>query len=224
MTRMVINPHWLPPGNPDLTFQSVAASSSNLTTHTFTNRPSGAEDTNKFVIVLLDWVINSGTAQLPSSVTIGGETATLLAEASPGPASRRMGVYGVFLPTGTTATVVVTFAVAHLRVGCCVLRLVSAHMDVVNVISTATSGTTSVSQAVTVPNGGVGVAFDNMSDGSADPQNSIWGGAGVTEVADQNTGGSNAITVGLITQPTTVSVVNNADGGNDFLFVAWAPS
>jgi len=81
------------------------------TTHTFTSRAIGAvppAGKTRLVVVTVDYVNTGGTAGI-SGVTIGGVAATLVKQQNSG-GIPGCGIYALAVPSGTTATIVVTTA------------------------------------------------------------------------------------------------------------------
>lgn len=93
------------------TFQTATGDPANATTYTFTSQPIGAAGATRRVVVA---VANRDIAAVPTSVTIGGVSATM----DEGIASiGAVSIWSVVVPTGTTATIVVTYTSANTYCG-----------------------------------------------------------------------------------------------------------
>jgi hypothetical protein len=86
------------------TFVTSVSDTSNATTYTFTDASVGAADSTRKVYVTVHW---GGAAVTLSSATIGGVSATIHEQDAQG-SSRQCAIISAALPTGTTATVVIT--------------------------------------------------------------------------------------------------------------------
>lgn len=98
-------------GKPQISIGYVteAGSPSNLTTYTFSGTSIGAASADRVVIVAVAGM--TGSARTISSVTIGGNTATVaVTQASTSGTGTRIGLYYLAVPAGTTADIVVTFS------------------------------------------------------------------------------------------------------------------
>ena len=123
----------------------------------YTSMGIGTADTNRIVAVVIVWRTN-GAAGI-SAVTIGGVSATHVAGAdgsSPNALSLSE-IWYAAVPTGTTATVAVTFNSSSGRSSCATYRIITVTPAPTNAnASGAASG--DVSAALTVPSGGKGIA------------------------------------------------------------------
>ncbi len=94
-------------------WQGSAEDTSNATIYTFTGQPIGTADTARFVVVGVAMV---GTAaRTVSTLTIGGISASKLTAAGVQNGNTDLEFWGVVVPTGTTATVVMTASGACTR-------------------------------------------------------------------------------------------------------------
>lgn len=91
---------------PVVTHRDATSSASNLTTYTFAGVAIGPASADRYVVVAAH--TDCGVAS-PTVVTIGGINATLL-EANDG-----VGLFMALVPTGTTASIVVTFSASCSR-------------------------------------------------------------------------------------------------------------
>lgn len=150
---------------------------------TFSNISVGAADANRRLYALFH-VGNVNTAI--SSVTIGGVTATQVALKNTGLGTFAM--YYADVPTGTTATVVITTAV---NANACILtlyRTTFANPVLLTPFAISNFGGTTLSQPVSVANGGAFMAMDfcqggftqtftyNGTDSIATDDVRTWGG------------------------------------------------
>jgi hypothetical protein len=120
-----------------LAFNGSAVLQLSAATYTFNNVPIGAANDNRYVII----AINAATALSPgtvSSVTVNGQTATIVYQATQ--SGYTVAYAGVMLPTGTTATVVVTFGASA---GTCGIGSYSALVTSTTPILTANNGSSS---------------------------------------------------------------------------------
>lgn len=115
----------IPPDSATTRYVTTVSSTTDLTTYTFSNASIGTAASDRYVIV--GFSASTGTAGITiSSVTIAGITATLLskAEYSATSASRVSGIYMAAVPTGTTATIVVTYSSTMARMALNVYRCI----------------------------------------------------------------------------------------------------
>lgn len=97
---------------PTVAYTDSASSTADATTYTFTAAAIGTAGPDRFVVV---GIFGSKASALNiSTVTIGGISATLLAVSTLDP-NRNLSFFGAFVPTGTTADVVVTFDTSAVR-------------------------------------------------------------------------------------------------------------
>lgn len=100
-------PAFCPKSSISSTYIDTVSDTANNTSYTFTNAPVGAADSNRTVILEIGWRGNGSTVSTPTSVTIGGSTAYFVSKTSV-PISG-IATYWLPYPTGTTATITVTF-------------------------------------------------------------------------------------------------------------------
>lgn len=91
---------------PTYTYNTRSLDTSDATTYTYTNLNIGTAAVDRFVIVTI--TSRGGSVTTITSVTIGGNAATQLAFVNSGVSGGYAAIYGLLVPTGTTATVVVT--------------------------------------------------------------------------------------------------------------------
>jgi hypothetical protein len=209
---------------PEVAYQGRTIDTSSSSTYTFTSQPFGAADINRRAIVVIHTSINaSGSSTVQDSVTIGGITATKLASAvNLTTDTLEVGIWGVDLPTGTTATVVVNKVGAdnHDHCSCSTYRVISSDLAVSDSgthVSTATCtvdvnvatdgvviagyiATTATTATTWTGNSGLTLDYDvNNSDGDAEREAGSSGGSLVADttftVAAANSGAANALAV-----------------------------
>jgi hypothetical protein len=166
-----------PPPPPSLEFRVSAVDVADLTTYTFSTVDIGAADSTRRVIV---GVAGSATSpQTLSSATIGGVGATIHVNNS---SVDHSSLISALVPTGTTATIAVTFSGAQFCAGIGIYRLINETVSTPH--ATATDLTLSsgvLSTTINVPSNGALVAICKAF-GSATPT-CAWSGA--TERYDQ---------------------------------------
>lgn len=139
---------------PSITYNGSASNDTNITTYTFTSVSIGTAATNRIVMVAV--TSSSGTpARTITSATIAGVSATVL-DVNTSFTNRTAFIYAN-IPTGTTATIVVTFSGAMTR--CAVGSYSLYNLKSTNYIDSGTgsfSGTASAT--VSVPADGIVIA------------------------------------------------------------------
>lgn len=132
------------------------SSTSGLTTYTFTGRNIGTADSNRYVMVCLGW--SNSTTRTVSSVTVGGQAATVVATGS------QVAIYRIAYPTGTTADIVVTMsgACTAMSVGLFDTRCRASPYAFDSGANNATATTVTVAN-VGVNNGGFLIGVARMS-------------------------------------------------------------
>ncbi len=142
-------------GQANFEYITAATSGTDTATYTFASTAVGTAhaDREVFVLVAVRAQHTSGLgALLVNSVTIGGNTATLVGSTFvqiDESASHRLLLYRIALPTGTTSTIAVNLNRAALRCGIAVYRVVK--LDNFTLVDVQTS--TSDPPAVTVNKG-----------------------------------------------------------------------
>ena len=209
-----------------ITNTDFASDTTTQTTYNFSARnfAIGSADPSRLVVVVVG-ARQAGTVGAASGVLINGSTASLVVSGAdstaPSGATSTLDIYQLAVPTGTTATVAVTYPSAMLRAGCAVYSILGSNGVVPSGAAIATSLTTvNPSASITVPTGGgtiLGAAIS--AAGSATPTNytqdqsvavsTLWFVAG----HDTAHSGSTSYTV------TTTGGSNDPVGA----FAAWAP-
>lgn len=142
---------------PTFTYNGTAADSTDLTTYSFAGVSIGTAATNRLVYVQVNF--NAAAARRISSATIGGISATIIDTAGQG-----NGTFVIYanVPTGTTATISITFDAVCTR---CVIgsyslfNLKSQEPVAIAYATTWTAG--AISAPVDVPDGGIIIAGVN---------------------------------------------------------------
>ena len=212
-----------------LAYQSNMVNTADQTNYTWTSMAAGAANANRWLIALC-FANRAGTASsladgLPTSVTIGGVTATKLVEqgreTSGTPTPSGIAAWIAKVPTGTTATVVANYPNGNRRAGCTLLSLIHSGDPAASPIFTGhqtidTTADFNVSFS-SVLNGGF--FFMAGLDSSAG-RTVTFSGTGVTEVVDVLVEGGAQMAAAVLaagaTGVVTVSA-NNADS-----YAIWA--
>lgn len=173
--------------NLEISNTASATDGTDLTTYTFSAQSIGVAESNRFIVVGAA-ARATANGRTISSVTIGGNSATQIVavSADDGGNSRAAGLFGLVVPTGTTADIVVTFSGAMTRAGVGIWRIMGLRSATAKDTQTDTTSPT-LSWTLDIPVGGVGigVAFMNNNAGTT------W--TGLTEDFD-NVVESNTIT------------------------------
>jgi hypothetical protein len=164
---------------PAISHVSNAVDAVNRTTYTFSSQALGAAAADRRIVVVAGG--GGGSIGTTSAVTVGGVSATQVAEYTDG--TNISAIWWAEVPTGTTGDVVVTFSVTKGDCGIVCYRLTGAD----TVLSTATTGTgtsspESFSGTVGTPNNAVVVA--GVFWAGTDQVTTTWTGD-VTEDVDQ---------------------------------------
>lgn len=204
-----------PTGN----YNANTGSNTASTTFTFTSVSIGTASSTRYVVVAM---IAQGASASPTSVTVGGISATSAAAAVT--SSNRAELWIAAVPTGTTANIVVTFAASTTR--CAVGSFSVYDITSTTPVNTATSsGSTSMTLSVNTNANSVviGTAF---SSGSA--PDATW--VGVTESYDTDSfssGGGRTATAGIATgvvsaTPRTVTCVITGSSSPVGVCASWS--
>jgi hypothetical protein len=144
---------------PTITYNATANSGVDLTTYTFTGVGIGTAATNRLVYIAVTFT--AAAARRISSATIGGISATIVDFAAQG-----NGTFFIYanVPTGTTATVAITFDAVCLR--CLIGSYSIFDLKSTTPLTTAfatTWSSGSISASVNVPADGIIIAGVNNS-------------------------------------------------------------
>lgn len=166
-----------------LTYVTNVTDSTDQTTYTFASTSIGTASSDRVVVVVIGSRANA--ARSISSVTVGGNSATAIATANnSGGGAEIAAIYAVAVPSGTTASIVVTFSAAMLRIAVGVYTLTGTG-GAVTAYGTATqtpSGSSPTDSTIDCPANG-GILAVNFSNSSA-TSSTTW--TGLTERFDVN--------------------------------------
>lgn len=163
-----------PPPPPSSEFRTSVVDATDQTTYTFNNVDIGVAHSTRRVVVAV------ASVSTISSATIGGVSATIHIQVGSGD---QAGLISAVVPTGTTATISITFTAAGLMCGIGVYRLINETSGSPHATASDTTVATGVlSTTINVPTNGslfaVAKAFQK-----AGPLTFTWSGA--TERYDQ---------------------------------------
>lgn len=137
----------------DIAYTDGASSSSNTFTYTFSNIGIGAAATGRIVAVCAAINATSATTYGISSITIGGVAATMAVRSS---GNKNAAIAYAVVPTGTTATIVVTLTGSGTPGRCVITAFrIVGYSDPAPIVASAFSDTAvaSVSASIAVPSG-----------------------------------------------------------------------
>ena len=196
---------FLVPPIASISLTDTAADAADLTTYTFTSRSIGAAEQSRFIIVG-SGQRNSG--QTIVSMTIGGVTASLIKRQVGASGFNVVELWGAYVPTGTTATISITWSSAIARCAIAVYRAV--YLQSSTAVATYSSTADPMATSINVPDGGVAVAF---SYGAANTTNT-W--TGLTEDVDSTVESQcySSASASFVAAQTSLSV--SCDGGIAF--------
>jgi hypothetical protein len=196
---------------PTLSYQTTTESGTDTTTYTFAGTAIGAESAARHVVVATAGVAGAG---LINSVTLGGNGMTEVVTVIGG-AAMRGGIYILAVPTGTTASIVVTFANTQNRCGLAVWALYG--LNSATAVDTATA-TAEGSLNLDTQDGGIVVAYGQLNSSG---QTMAWTGvtADATQTGENVKWSASASNVAAET-PRTVSTNITPDNGNAQVYMA----
>lgn len=143
-------------------------------TYTFSALDIGTASATRHVVV---GVISSGTSPSVSSVTVAGNSATMVVQVDE--SNLRIGLWIVAVSSGTTGDVVVTHSSSMLRCGVIVWAVYD--LSSATATATATDIVPTLSQSLTINAGGIGIGLaDGYQSGSAQ----TWTWTELTENVD----------------------------------------
>ncbi|RAZ75849.1 hypothetical protein [Mesorhizobium atlanticum] len=161
-----------------------ATDSSAATTYTFSNHAIGAAATNRYILVQVSGTVSAVSRNI-TSITVGGSTPTTLATTSGTTQRGCQGFYIISIPTGTTATTVVTFDGSMQCAQLSVWRLTGlSSLTAVDTQYVESSSTTNLSCTINVKNGGA-IFAGSVNRGNLPTQ--TWSGANKENGAVVNT-------------------------------------
>lgn len=163
-----------------ISFLQLVRDDSDLTTYTYASQNFGGADPRRYLIAALGGRAN--VARTLNGVTIGGVTATSLANVTVG-TTGIVSLWSAYVPTGASGDVVATYSGGMLRTSCALFRLLS-DSDATVPTDSQTDNTLSgsdLSVSLAVPVGGVAIAAIHTN--TTGTSSATW--SGVTESYDQ---------------------------------------
>jgi len=190
----------IPPVAPTVTYVgSNNKGSTQAVTQTYTNEPIGTAAADRFVVVAV-----AGRGGASATVTIGGTNAPSIVTASSGSANN-IGLFGLLVTSGTTATIVVTYnasstsAIAVYNVN---LGSASSTPTDTDAAQKGTSVSTISMTALTVPTNGVAIVAGYYASngtltwtGASADASVVFGTSRILGAAHTSTAGTNTITL-----------------------------
>lgn len=165
----------------DITLADSATDTANSSSYTFSGLSLGSTAADRHIVVCFE-CRGLGTTETVTGVTVGGESATVIVTARDDDTNYHLACVAIVeLPTGTSADVVVTLSSGALRAACQVYRLTGIDASEHDT-GTGTSGTTSASADLDVPDGGVVVGCAVCGHASSGNADVTW--SGLTEDVD----------------------------------------
>ena len=208
-----------------ITYIGNTSDGTNQTTYTFTGVSIGTASSDRVVIVAPFGRANTTSSMSISSITVGGNTPTTnVAQTSGGGStSSAQGIYSINVPSGTTATIAVTFSTGALRANIAVWTMTGTNgLTTASATANSITGSPTVSTTINVPANGGAVA--SASGGGS---TTTW--TGLTEDFDTLVEAANTYTGShnnFLASQTGLSVSANFSGGttDPLLVVAsWGP-
>ena len=138
--------------------------------HEYTSAPIGTADATRIVIVGI--FLDDSSETVPSSVTIGPYSASKIGTTNTltdGAHEYSINFYGVAVPTGTIATIIVNYASGVIYTGMIVYALYNSTItptDQDNQSALDLANESSLSHSITVPNNGTIIAVAQANDSS----------------------------------------------------------
>ncbi len=200
-----------------MAFLQATSDSANATIYTFATQNIGVAAGDRYIVAAIIGR-KSGASTTISTVTIGGVSAAIT-QVTNAPANTNVAALAIAaVPTGTTASVVVTFGAAMVRAGLALYRL--DNLASATPFHTQTSTAAPLAGTLNIPYGcaiGVGTT---ATTGSC-----TWGGLGedydsVVEVANCFTGASTALVTTGPAQSITATFTSTLESAG--VFASWA--
>jgi hypothetical protein len=151
LAGMIMNPYRFSVAAATIAFTDHAVDATNQTTYTFTNRAVSTAAANRKVVVAAS--AGSGSNPTVSSMTIGGIAASLVTGAKIGNVAEAVEFWQADVPTGTTATIAVTWSGGLSSCGIQVFAVYGASAAATDTDTNSSANPTVV--AIDVPAGGV---------------------------------------------------------------------
>lgn len=218
-----------------LTWTGVGLNTAGGTSISYTSVPIGVADANRVVAVAIV-ADTAGGASTPTAVTIGGISATQVGGAYCNSLSvLDTSIWYASVPTGTTATVAVTYTIATVASGVEAYRIITT-TPTPSASATNTSVAQSISNAAyTVPSGGGSFNIYAFRGGGTGSDSVTWTNATPTTNGDDMQqgigGGTNSNPIASVAHTTatgsvTVSAAITGPGFNNSQCIsaaAWGP-
>jgi hypothetical protein len=198
-----------------LTFLQAAESDVNINTgnnYDFVSQNIGVADPTRVVIAALSI---GGPAAECTAVTIGGVSAAkAVALAALG---QDVEIWTAAVPTGTTATVVITVGGNALRARIALFRMVGGNATATSTGEDDDAGG-STSASITIPSGGAGIGVGANNSGGTE---FTWGNA--SEVDDASVEAGNLRAGSAIISASAVVTLTGANDDQAMALAAWGP-
>lgn len=141
----------------DLSATASSVSTADQTTYTFSGLSLGTADAAREIVVATS--SRGSSNEVPSSVTVGGISATQIFSTGGAGDLSHIGIYRASVPTGTTGDVVVTFPGSQVRCAVQVWRMLGAAAGTHATASDETVSSGVLTTSIAVPAGGAVVAM-----------------------------------------------------------------
>lgn len=197
--------------SPARQFAAFASDPANLTSYTFTGVSLGTVSVGRFVVVCVMGWSGSTATRTVSSLTLGGTAATALIN----PATQYAGaIFGLYVPTGATADIAVTFSGSMVNAAIAVYAVTS--LASTTPVSSGNAGpTAATSRTVTLTTAPGDVVIGHAMAGPAAGSITSWSGvaqdttsaletAPVASASGLASGASTAVTVNVATSGALV--------------------
>lgn len=167
------------------TFIAGVVDGANLTTYTFTSAAIGTSSPDRIVVVCAVGAVGSVSPTI-SSVTVGGNTATVLSQTTMDSTATLFvtaGIAAIAVPTSSTATIVVAFSSGMARAAIEVYSVTGAiGIGPFNTSTVASSTGTSLTRTIVSPTEGCVIGITVSNGAGAVPTGFTW--TNTTEDAD----------------------------------------
>jgi hypothetical protein len=174
----VIDPFRFAPSTASISFVGCTPDTTNGTTFTFTDHNTGTAGARKTIVGV--GAADGATDFSVSSMTVGGASATEVVDSANAGSLTQSAIYIIDNPSGTTATIAVTFSEVVTAAVVCVW----AAYDIISETATATANefqtiSDPITLSLNISTGGIAVGMSNKEGASA---STTW--TGLTERAD----------------------------------------
>ena len=201
-----------------LTFQGGFADDSDLTTYTFTNVPIGTPSDDRLVIIGTSG--NAGSGRAFSSGTINGLATTKYQ----GPSGdwQPSGLFGLVVPTGTTANITATYTGGLNRCRIHVFTL-TGYLSATpyHTAGSHTAASTSHSVTINIPANGVAVFTHSHGNSNLGTWSSATAKASIVLEGGASQSASKTVTTAITGHVESISWSGSA--GRSTIAASWAP-